>query len=381
MNVSTRPTLRVGMLGMWGMNVPGRRFAGFESAFSEIAPRLVRSGHEVVIYCRRGEYAPEQRIPMHEGVRLVYLPSPGGKNLSAVVNTLFAVLHAVLVERFDLLFFVNVGMGHHCALARLLGQRVVLNVDGLDWTRDKWGRIAKAYFYSAAKMAVRVCTRLVTDAEAMRQFYLEHFRRDSTMIAYGTYVTDSARPERVRELGLDPREYWLIVSRMIPENSLDTMLEAYVQSGSLRPLVVVGGATYDSPFHRRLREIAARADGRIRFAGHVHDAELLRELWCNCFAYLHGHSVGGTNPALLNAMGYGSCILALDTVFNREVLGGTGLLFPAEPAALAAMLRSLEQDPARAAAMREPPRERVRTEYSWEKITRQYEELFREVVT
>ena len=367
------------MLGMWGMNVPGRRFAGFESAFSEIAPRLVESGHEVVIYCRRGEYAPERRIPRHQGVRLVYLPSPGGKNLSAVVNTLFAVVHAVLVERFDLLFFVNVGMGHHCALARLLGQRVVLNVDGLDWTRDKWGRIAKAYFYSAAKMAVRVCTRLVTDAEAMRRFYLEHFGRDSTMIAYGTYVTGSTRPERVQELGLAPREYWLIVSRMIPENSLDTMLEAYVQSGSSRPLVVVGGATYDSPFHRRLQEIAARADGRIRFLGHVHDEELLRELWCNCFGYLHGHSVGGTNPALLNAMGYGSCILALDTVFNREVLGGTGLLFPAEPAALAAMLQSLEQDPARAAAMREPPRERVRAEYSWEKITRQYEELFLEV--
>ncbi|HET9453929.1 MAG TPA: glycosyltransferase [Gemmatimonadaceae bacterium] len=379
MKEHTRPTLRIGMLGMWGMNVPGRRFAGFESAFSEIAPRLVESGHEVVIYCRRGEYAPERRIPMHQGVRLVYLPSPGGKNLSAVVNTLFAVLHAVLVERFDLLFFVNVGMGHHCALARLLGQRVVLNVDGLDWTRDKWGRIAKAYFYSAAKMAVRVCTRLVTDAEAMRRFYLEHFGRDSTMIAYGTYVTDSTRPERVQELGLAPREYWLIVSRMIPENSLDTMLEAYVQSGSLRPLVVVGGATYDSPFHRRLREIAARADGRIRFLGHVHDEELLRELWCNCFGYLHGHSVGGTNPALLNAMGYGSCILALDTVFNREVLGGTGLLFPADPTALAAMLQSLEQDPARAAAMREPPRARVRAEYSWEKITRQYEELFLEV--
>lgn len=367
------------MLGMWGMNVPGRRFAGFESAFSEIAPRLVEAGHEVVIYCRRGEYRPEHRIPVHQGVRLVYLPSPGGKNFSGVVNTLLAVLHAVLFERFDLLFFVNVGMGHHCALARLLGQRVVLNVDGLDWRRDKWGRIAKAYFYSAAWMAVRVCNRLVTDAHAMRQFYLDHFGRDSTMIAYGTYVADSVNPDRVRELGVAPRDYWLIVSRMIPENSLDTMLEAYVQSGSRKPLVVVGGATYDSPFHRKLQEIAARADDRVRFVGHVHDAELLRELWCNCFAYLHGHSVGGTNPALLNAMGYGSCILALDTVFNREVLGDTGLLFPNDPSALATMLRDLEADPARAEAMHEPPRARVRAEYSWEKITRQYEELFFEV--
>jgi len=358
------------------MNVPGRRFAGFEAAFSEVAPRLVRAGHDVVIYCRRQEYRPELRTPAHDGVRLVYVPSYGGKNFSAIISTLLAVLHAVIFERFDAFFFVNVGMGHHCALAKLFGKRVVLNVDGLDWKRDKWSGIGKAYFYSAARMAVRVCDRLVTDADAMRRYYLEHFGRDSTMIAYGSHVADAQEPRRVRAFGVEPREYYLVVSRLIPENTLDVIVDAYVRSGSERPLLVVGSATYHSPFHQRLRTLA---NPRVRFVGHVHDQDDLRELWCNCYAYLHGHSVGGTNPALLNAMGFGSCVLALDTVFNREVLADTGLFWPRDVEALTAALRALDADPARAAEVRRLPQARIAQHYTWEQITEQYDALFRDV--
>lgn len=370
--VGVRP-LRIGMFGMWGMNVPGKRFAGFESAFSEIGPRLVAKGHEVTIYCRKQEYPPELRVAEHNGVKLVYLPSYGGKNFSGLVNTLFAVLHAVFFRRFDLFFFVNVGMGHHCALARLFGKRVVMNVDGLDWRRDKWGRFGKLYFYTAAHTAVHACHRLVTDAEAMRAFYQEHFHVDSTMIAYGTYVADSTRPELIDRYGVRPGEYYLVVSRLIPENTLDVIVDAYVKSGSEKPLIVVGGATYDSPFHEKLK---AMANDRVHFVGHVHDQDTLRELWCNCYAYLHGHSVGGTNPALLNAMGYGACVLALDTVFNREVLGGSGILWPPEAEALAQLLRELDGDADRVAAIRQLPRRRIEACYTWERITDQYESLF-----
>lgn len=364
------------MFGMWGMNVPGKRFAGFESAFSEIGPRLVAQGHDVTIYCRKQEYPPDLRVAEHQGVKLVYLPSYGGKNFSGLFNTLLAVLHAVFFRRFDVFFFVNVGMGHHCALARLFGKRVVMNVDGLDWRRDKWGRFAKFYFYTAAHTAVRVCNRLVTDAEAMRQFYLEHFRVDSTMIAYGTYLASSTNPELIGRYGVRPGEYYLVVSRMIPENTLDVIVEGYVKSGSEKPLIVVGSATYDSPFHKRLKELA---NERVHFVGHVHDQDTLRELWCNCYAYFHGHSVGGTNPALLNAMGYGACVLALDTVFNREVLGGTGILWPRDVGAVASLVRELDADPARVAAQRELPRGRIRECYTWERITNQYEQLFLDI--
>jgi glycosyltransferase involved in cell wall biosynthesis len=366
------------MFGMWGMNVPGKRFAGFEAAFSEIAPRLVREGFDVTIYCRKHEYPRELRRKQNEGVKLVYMPSYGGKNFAGLFSTLLAVLHALIFRRFDVYFFVNVGMGYHCALARLFGKRVAMNVDGLDWRRDKWGRLGKLYFYTAAQTAVRVCNRLVTDAEAMRQFYLEHFRTDSTMIAYGTYIASSTQPELIAQYGVVPREYYLVVSRLIPENTLDVIVREYVASGSEKPLLIVGSANYESPFHQTLR---ALANERVHFVGHVHDQAALRELWCNCFAYFHGHSVGGTNPALLNAMGYGACVLALDTVFNREVLAGTGMLWATEQGALAGMIRTLDADPSLAEAMRQKPRRRIQEAYTWERITAQYSALFRELAT
>lgn len=368
--------LRIAVLGMWGMNVPQRHFGGFESALGEIAPRLVALGHEVTIYCRRGEYRPEWRVPSQQGIRLVYLPSPGGKNLSGVISTLLSVLHAVLIGRFDVLFFVNVGMGFHCALARLLGQRVVLNVDGLDWTRSKWGPFARRYFYLAARAAVRSCHRLITDAFAMQRFYREHFGKETTMIAYGAYIESSVRPALIEPYGVAPGEYYLIVSRLIPENNLELMVEAYLAAGVGRKLVLVGGATYESAFHERLR---AAASDRVIQTGHIHDQALLKELYCNCYAYLHGHSSGGTNPALLRAMGYGACVLACDTVFNREVLNDTGLFWSLDAASLTALLREIDADPARAARMRTLPPVRIREEYSWEKITAQYETVFLEI--
>jgi glycosyltransferase involved in cell wall biosynthesis len=371
-----RPSLSIGMFGLWGMNVPQRHFGGFETGFSEIAPRLIRAGHQVVIYCRRQEYPREARVSEHRGVRLVYVPAWGGKNLAGIVSTFMALCHAFLRERHDLYFFVNVGMGYHCALARMLGKRVVLNVNGLDWQRAKWGLLARLYFISAAHVALKVCHRLVTDAEAMRVFYREHFDRDTTMIAYGAYVEASSRPELIKPFGVERDGYYLIASRLIPENSPDLIIEAFLASGSRKKLVIAGGANYDSPFHTRLKQ---RASDRVLFTGHIDSQDVIKELHCNCFAYVHGHSVGGTNPALLKAMGYGNCILALDTVFNREVLDDAGILFPKDRDALARLMRELEREPTRVAELRRRGPQRILGQYTWEKVAGQYLALFREV--
>lgn len=366
------------MFGLRGLH-PDLEISGFETAFAEIAPRLVERGHEVTIYCRAAAHSPARRVPRDRGIDLVYVPSPGGKNFSAVTSTLLAVVHALFARRFDVWFFVNVGMGHHAALARLSGRPVVMNVDGLDWTRAKWGPVARAYFQSAARSAVRFCTRLVTDAEAMRAYYLEHFKCDSETIAYGAEIEQSVRPELLVPLRVKPREFYLIVSRLIPENSLEEMLEGFRRSRTAKRLLVVGGATYHDAFHERLRALAA-SDERIQLVGHVSDQALLRELWCNCYAYLHGHSVGGTNPALLRAMGDGSCVLALDTVFNREVLGGTGLFFSANPESVRALVDRIDSDASGVAEFRRLAPARILERYTWGKITDQYERLFLSLV-
>ncbi len=365
------------MLGLYGMPLPQLHFTGFETAFGEIAPRLVAAGHEVTIYCRASHYPRHLRVSEYKGVKLKYVPSPGGKNLSGLVATLIASLHALATGRFDLFFFVNVGMGHHAAFCRVAGAKVVMNVDGLDWKRAKWGPLARFYFRSAARSAIRFCHRLITDAEAMRQFYLDEFGKETTMIAYGAYVESSANPDVVRQFGVEPNEYYLIASRLIPENHADLIILGFLESGTSKKLVIAGGANYDSPFHRRLREIAT---DKVIFTGHIDDQSVIKELHCNCFAYVHGHSVGGTNPSLLKAMGYGNCILALDTVFNREVLDDTGLFFPKDEKVLAHLIRRVEKDPGLVVELRRKGPRRIEKEYSWDKVSDQYNQLFREVV-
>jgi glycosyltransferase involved in cell wall biosynthesis len=365
------------MLGLYGMPMEQLHFTGFETGFGEIAPRLVQAGHDVTIYCRSSHYSPELRVPEYRGVKLKFVPSPGGKNLSGLIATLFAALHALIFGRYDLFFFVNVGMGHHAAFCRIMGAKVVMNVDGLDWKRAKWGPFARLYFRTAARSAIRFCNRLITDAEAMRVFYLDEFKKETTMIAYGAYVESSERPELVRRFGVEPGDYYLIASRLIPENHADLIMLGFLESGTSRKLVVAGGANYDSPFHHRLREIATE---KVIFTGHIHDQSVIKELHCNCFAYIHGHSVGGTNPSLLKAMGYGNCVLALDTVFNREVLADTGLFFPKDVTELASLIRKVEQDPLLVDDLRRRAPRRIEKEYTWNKVSTQYDQLFRDVV-
>jgi glycosyltransferase involved in cell wall biosynthesis len=251
-----------------------------------------------------------------------------------------------------------------------------MNVDGLDWKRAKWGPVARAYFRSAARAAIRFCHELVTDAEAMRRIYLDEFHKETTMIAYGAYVESSERPEAVRQFGVTPGDYYLIASRLIPENHADVIIEGFIKSGTSRKLVIAGGANYDSPFHHRLRELAT---DEVIFTGHIHDQSVIKELHCNCFAYVHGHSVGGTNPSLLKAMGYGNCILALDTVFNREVLEDTGLFFSRDSADLAALMRRVEGDPSLVSSLRRKAPIRIKEHYSWDRVSDQYDELFLKV--
>ncbi|HEY8164928.1 MAG TPA: glycosyltransferase [Gemmatimonadaceae bacterium] len=368
--------LRIGLLGLYGMPMQTLQFTGFETGFGEIAPRLAAAGHDVTMYCRRNSFPESMRPNEYRGVKLIYVPSPGGKNFSGLLSTFFAVVHALTRGRYDLYCFVNVGMGHHAALCRIFGKKVVMNVDGLDWTRAKWGPVARKYFLSAAHSAIRFCNALITDAEAMRRFYLERFSKDTTMIAYGAYVETSKQPELISQFGIEPNEYYLIASRLVPENNADLITDAFLRSGSPKKLLIAGGANYDSPFHRRLREMAG---DNVLLAGHINDVDVIRELHCNCFAYVHGHSVGGTNPSLLKAMGFGNCILALDTVFNREALGDDGVFFPRDARVLADLMMKLEGNPRRVAELRAMGPRRIRQEYTWEKIASQYEDLFQRV--
>jgi glycosyltransferase involved in cell wall biosynthesis len=351
-------------------------YSGYEVFIRELAPRLVSRGHEVIVYCRRGYF--KERPKHYNGVRLIYVPNIETKQLSTLSHTLLCMVD-MLFRRVDLSFVVNVANAFHCIIPRILGKRVVINVDGLDWKRDKWGHLAKKYFYWNAKWVGRICpTGVVTDAHEMRRIYLEEFNTPSACIAYGADLETSTNPGVLREYGLEPFKYYLILSRMVPENNADLIVNAFERVRSSRILAIAGDANYRSAFVDRLKQTR---DQRVRFIGHIGNADHVKELHCNAYAYVHGHSLGGTNPSLVTALGCGNCIVALNTPFNREVLQDCGILFDRDPADLARKLQHVEDHPEQVAEYRLRAPDRIREAYTWEKITDQYEELFLQVAS
>jgi glycosyltransferase involved in cell wall biosynthesis len=363
--------LRIAICG--GRGIPST-YSGTETFFIELAPRLVERGHEVTVYCRRSLF--HHRPKEYKGVRLIYAPSIETKNLGTFTHTLVCMVD-VIRRDLDVILVTNVANAFHCIIPRLLRKPCALSVDGIEWKRGKWGPLGKAFFYLNAKLSGKILPRgIITDAYAMRDLYLKQFRTASACIAYGGNIDESTNPELLKEYGLEPRDYYLVLSRLVPENSADMIVQAFKRAATRRILAIVGDANYKSRF---VAELKRHAGERVRFLGHVHDREHVKELYCNAYAYIHGHTVGGTNPTLLHALGYSACILARENPFNREVLAGHGLLFK-NADDLVEKISLIERDPLIADEYRRMATERIRAAYNWERITDQYEELFYQLI-
>lgn len=365
-NVNERK-LRIALFGARG--IPST-YSGTEAFFIELAPRLAARGHDVIVYCRSALF--KQRPPSYKGVRLIYLPSIETKNLGTFTHTL-ACMVDVLFRQVDAMLVTNVANGFHCIIPRLFRQNCAMNVDGLEWLRGKWGPIGKKYFYINAKMIGTILPRgIVTDAYEMQRIYLEDFNTPSACITYGANIESSVNPGLVRQYGLEPGGYYLIASRLVPENNAAIIVEGFQKARTNKVLAIAGDANYKSQF---VADLKRSAGDRVKFLGHVDSIEHIKELHCNCYAYIHGHMMGGTNPALLKALGYGNCILAHDNRFNAEVIGDYGILF-SDSNDLGRQIECIETNPEIAQELRRRAPNRIREKYTWDLITDQYEELF-----
>jgi len=363
-----RRKLRLAFFGSRG--IP-HTYGGAEAFLEELAPRLAARGHDVIVYCRSSLF-PEKR-KTYRGVRLIYLPSIETKILGTPTHTLACMLD-VLFRRTDVFLVINIVNGFHCLIPRLFGKTFAINVDGLDWKRGKWGKVARKYFYLNAKYIGRICPDgVITDATEMQRIYFKEFGTRAANIAYGANIEDSQQPDVVRHYGLEPKQYYLIASRMVPENNPDLIIKAFEQLRTNKLLAVAGGVNYRSDFVEALKKTR---DPRVRFLGHVGDLNDVKELHCNAYAYVHGHSLGGTNPSLVKALGYGNCIVALNTPFNQEVLNGAGVMFEANIEDLLCKLRFVEDNTEAVEEYRRRAPDRIREAYSWEHITDQYEDFF-----
>ena len=366
-------SLRIAILGTRG--IPGN-YGGFETFAEEFSARLVDRGHDVTVYCRTGNASGEPAS--HRGVRLVHLPAIRHKYTETISHTLLSAIHA-LFRRYDIVYVCNSANAPICWIPWLRRQRVVLNVDGLEWRRAKWGRIAKRYYRWAAKLAAHMPIEVVTDAVVIQDYYLRTWKRATRCFAYGTTLYERGHAaDLVRALGLEPDGYVLYVSRLEPENNALLVVQAYAQLATDIPLVIVGDAPYAQSY---ISAVKAAADERVRFLGYQF-GEAYHALQANALIYVQATEVGGTHPALVEALGHRNAVLAHDVPEHREVVGSAGRYFARRDAAdLAAQLRALLDDRDAIEDLRARAERRVIENYSWAAVTAQYEEYFAGLVS
>ena len=359
--------LKIALLGSRG--IPAN-YGGYETLMEEVAVRLAELGHHVTVYCR-SHYTPRS-LEQHRGARLVVLPTVRTKYLDTPVHTLLSCLHAAF-GRYDAALVVNSANAMFLPLLRLGGIPAALHVDGIEKRRAKWGPLGRLVYALSERLACVLPQALVTDAAVIRDHYRRRYDADSWLITYGVEPRPPATEEVLDRLGLEPRGYFLYVSRFEPENNPHRVVEAYRQVSGEVPLVMVGDAPYAENF---ISDLRARADARVLFPGSVY-GDGYRELQAGALAYIHATEVGGTHPALVEAMGYGNCLLVNEAPENREVVGDSALYFDAtHPETLARLCRQVSQDRAAARELGRKAADRAKQLYSWESVTRQYVELF-----
>jgi glycosyltransferase involved in cell wall biosynthesis len=357
--------MRIAILGTRG--IPAN-YGGFETFAEELSARLVLAGHSVTVYCRTRHIES-----MYRGVRLRYLPTIRHKYFDTIAHTFLSTLH-LLSNRSDVALYCNAANAIFTILPRAFGIPVALNVDGIERKRRKWNRLARAWYLLSERLATILPTEVVSDARVIADYYRDRYGKPTHFIPYGAEIGTLATSGILRNLGLEPGRYFLYVSRMEPENHALEVREAFEKVETALMLALIGDAPYAPEYIRRVRDTD---DPRAVIPGAIYGRGY-QELGSHCFAYIHATEVGGTHPALIEAMARGALVLYRDTPENSEVAGGAGVPFGEND--LARKIESVlamsenERDDLRRRAV-----ERIRERYSWDAVTVEYERLFRKM--
>lgn len=366
--------MRIAMIGIKA--IPAR-FGGFETAVDEISRGVVRLGHEVVVYNRAGMSTHAQ--PLYEGVGLVTLPTLRSKNLSTICHAFLSTLH-VMFRKTDVVHYFTTGATLFAPLPRLMGKKIVCSVDGTDWQRAKWGRWARWYLRFSERLAVRFCHGLISDSKDVMDYYLQTYGAASSCIAYGIWEGQSAETKTgaLDRFGLRQRDYVLFVGRLVPENNVHHLIQAFEKTKTDKKLVIVG----DDPWEREyVRALKSSSDARVVFTGGVY-GDGYAQLQQSAYLFVLPDEVGGTHPALVEAMGFGNCVLVNDTPSNLEVIADAGFSYRGQDGAndLQRRLQVLLDAPDVVQDYRQKARQRARQHYRWEDVVEQHVLLYRQIL-
>jgi glycosyltransferase involved in cell wall biosynthesis len=344
---------------------------GFETFAEQLALHLVARGWAVTVYCQTQGQGPVQH-DQWQGVQRVHIPVAQADPLGTIVFDWRATRHAMHQRELCLTLGYNTAV--FCALLRLAGVPNLINMDGVEWRRAKWGRVAKLWFWLNEHAGSRLANHLVADHPEIKR-HLARVVAESKIstIAYGADAVSAGREseERVHALGLQPGRYISLVARPEPENSVLEVVQGFSKRPRGLQLVVLGAYCDSHPYHRAVR---AAASNEVRFVGAIYDKPVVQALRVHSAAYVHGHQVGGTNPSLVEALGAGNAVLAHDNPFNRWVAQDAARYFNDAPG-FAQLMDAVQADPALLVTLRAAARRRFEAEFTWPHILQQYEEL------
>ena len=373
----------IGILGTRG--IPAR-YGGFETAAETIAVGLRRAGFRVIAACE-ADNSSGARPDTYQGIELVYFPVRN--SLRPMSEIFFDVRSLIAIgTRVDAIYMLGYGAGFFFWIARLLRKTLVVNSDGMEWKRPKFGRISRFLLRISERFGLTAANVIVADSKCVARYVEQTYGKTPIFLAYGT-ASISSPPTWDQSLMnkwrpglsnlLEPDDYYLVLARMEPDNNIDKIIQGFTLSRTTRKLLLVGPCI-SREYLSRLKKLAGK-DDRVVFAGAVYDLRVKMMLRWHSAAYLHGHMVGGTNPSLLEALSAGNVIIGTDVEFNREVIGnGTNLpafYFRPDPPSIANAIDAADPE---LLSLREKARlwgpARIKEAYNWPDIIKGYERLF-----
>ncbi len=367
--VEQRP-LRIAFIGGRGVI---SKYSGIETYYEEVGKRLAQMGHEVTVYCRN-YFTPA--LAEHNGMRLVRLPTIRSKHLETVTHTLLSTAHA-FTRQYDVVHYHALGPALFSFLPRLWGKKTTVTVQGLDWQRRKWGRVASTVLRLGEQASVSLPNGTMVVSQALQRRYRETHRIEALYVPNGGVLREKRAPKKILEWGLDPGKYVLFLGRFSPEKGCHLLVEAFEQIGTDVKLVMAGASSYCDEYSRELR---SHASDRIRMLDWV-SGETLDELLTNAMLFVLPSDLEGLSLALLDAMGAGVCVLTSDVPENREVVDGAGFTFQRGSAGdLADRLRFLIANPAVREAAGKAAKRRIEDQYQWQTVAESIEKAYFKVM-
>ena len=361
--------MKIAIMGIRG--IPAN-YGGFETFAEELAPRLVKRGHQVTVYGRSNIINYKRKY--YKGVKLVVLLTISHKYLDTLVHTFLSVIHSLFC-RYDVILLCNAANSIFSLIPRLAGQKVVVNVDGIERKRKKWNWLGKLWYLFGEFFSIFFLNEIVSDAKVIQNYYWNKYHKKSTFIPYGANSEKVTTTKVLDKFYIRPNEYISYVSRLEPENNAHIVIKSFLKIDTDKKLVIVGDAPYATKYKAYLKNLA-KSDPRIIFTGFVF-GESYKELQSNAYCYIHATEVGGTHPALIEAMGFGNCVIANGTPENIEVVGKAGIIYKKNDIEdLREKIEYVIRNPEVIRMSGEKARKRIKANYSWDAVADEYEDLF-----